>query len=97
MNGWRRCRILFSHKNDNAAYCIFHTTRDYHTKWTKSKWEKQTPYDITYMWNLKYDITEPVKLKQNHCHREKTGDCQGEVLGEEWIGRQELADTAYYI
>ena len=25
--------------------------RDYHTKWTKS--ERQMPYNITYMWNLK--------------------------------------------
>ena len=31
-------------------------TRDYHTKWSKS--ERQIPYDITYMWNLKYDINE---------------------------------------
>ena len=27
-------------------------TTDYHTKW--SKLERQTPYDITFMWNLKY-------------------------------------------
>ena len=30
------------------------TTRYYHTKWTKSEREKQIPYDITYMWNVKY-------------------------------------------
>ena len=30
--------------------------RDYHTKSSKS--ERQIPYDITYMWNLKYDINE---------------------------------------
>ena len=29
--------------------------RDYHTKWSKSEREKQIPYAITYMWNLKYD------------------------------------------
>ena len=28
--------------------------RDYHTK---SERESQTPYDITYLWNLKYDTT----------------------------------------
>ena len=27
--------------------------RDYHTKWGKSEKERQIPYDITYMWNLK--------------------------------------------
>ena len=32
--------------------------RDYHTKWSKSERERQIPYDITYMWNLKYDTNE---------------------------------------
>ena len=32
--------------------------RDYHIKWSKSEGEKQIPYDITYMWNLKYDMKE---------------------------------------
>ena len=26
----------------------------------KSKREKQIPYDISYMWNLKYDTNEPI-------------------------------------
>ena len=30
-------------------------TRDSHTKSSKSERERQIPYDITYMWNLKYD------------------------------------------
>ena len=34
--------------------------RDYHTKWSKSDRERQMPYDITYMWNLKYDTNEPI-------------------------------------
>ena len=33
-------------------------TRDYHAKWSKSDRERQIPYDITYMWNLKYDTDE---------------------------------------
>ena len=33
-------------------------TRDYHTKQSKSERERQIPYDITYMWNLKYDTNE---------------------------------------
>ena len=34
--------------------------RDYHT--TSSKWERerQIAYDITYMWNLKYDTNEHI-------------------------------------
>ena len=27
--------------------------RDEHTKWNKSDQEREIPYDITYMWNLK--------------------------------------------
>ena len=30
-------------------------TRDYYTKWNKSGRERQIPFDIIYMWNLKYD------------------------------------------
>ena len=30
--------------------------RDYHTKWSKS--DRQVSYDITYVWNLKYDTNE---------------------------------------
>ena len=32
--------------------------RDYHTKWSKSERERQIPYDIAYMWTLKYDTNE---------------------------------------
>ena len=32
--------------------------RDYHTKWSKSERERQISYDITYMWNLKYDTND---------------------------------------
>ena len=35
-------------------------TRDDHTKWSKSEREKQILYDITYMWNLKYNTNEPI-------------------------------------
>ena len=30
--------------------------RHFHIKWSKS--ERQIAYDITYMWNLKYDTNE---------------------------------------
>ena len=32
--------------------------RDYFTKWNKPNRERQKPYDITYMWSLKYDTNE---------------------------------------
>ena len=32
--------------------------RDYHTRQSKSERERQTPYDITHLWNLKYDANE---------------------------------------
>ena len=28
--------------------------------WSKSEGETQTQYDITYMWNLKYDKNKPI-------------------------------------
>ena len=32
--------------------------RVYHTKGSKSEKDRQIPYDVTYMWNLKYDTKE---------------------------------------
>ena len=37
-------------------------TRDYHTK--RSKSERQMPYDIIYMWNLKYGTGVLVMAQQ---------------------------------
>ena len=47
--------ILLSLKKEwNNAICSnIDGPRDYHTKQTKSERERQIPYDITYMWNLK--------------------------------------------
>ena len=54
--------ILLSHKKEwNNAVCTnMDVTRDYHTKWRKSERERQIPYDITYMWNLKHDTNEHI-------------------------------------
>lgn len=40
-------------------------TRDYQIKWNKSEGERQMPYDITYMWNLKYGTNEPIYRIEN--------------------------------
>ena len=34
--------------------------RDYHTRRSKSEGERQIPYDITYMCNLKYNTNEHI-------------------------------------
>ena len=41
----------------NAICNNMNWPRNYHTKWSKSERERQI-YDITYMWNLKYDTNE---------------------------------------
>ena len=53
-------KILLSHKKEwNNAICSnLDGPTDYDTKWSKSERERQIPYDITYMWNLKYDTNE---------------------------------------
>ena len=52
--------VLSCKKERNNALCSnVDATRDYHTKWIKPERERQIPYDITYMWNLKYDTNEP--------------------------------------
>ena len=51
------------------------TIRNYYTKWTKP--ERQISYDITYMWNLKYDTNEPIyETETESWHKEQTGGCQ---------------------
>ena len=44
---------------------------DYHTKWSNSEGERQTPSDITYMWiwNL---IQMNLFMKQTYRHRKQT-------------------------
>ena len=47
---------LITKKELNNAICSnMNGSEDYHIKWNKSERERQIPYDITYMWNLKYD------------------------------------------
>ena len=61
--------ILLSHKEWNNAMCSnMDRPRDYHTKWSKSDRERQIPYDITYMWNLKYDTNELMYETETDSH-----------------------------
>ena len=43
--------------------------RDYHTKQSKSERETQIPYDITYMWSLKYNTSEHIKETDSQLQR----------------------------
>ena len=87
--------ILLSHKKgQNNAICRnMDATRDSHTKWSKSDREGQIPYDITYVWNLKYGTNDPIyKTEIDHRHGEQTCGCQGEQI--DW--KFGLADVNYY-
>ena len=52
-------------------------TRDSHTKWSKSERERWIPYNITYIWNLKYGANEPIYRAEPGSQREQTCGCQG--------------------
>ena len=43
---------------NNVIFSNMDEPRDYHAKWSKSERERQIPYDIACMWNLKYDTNE---------------------------------------
>ena len=44
---------------NNETWRNMGAIRDSHTKWSKPERERQIPY-ITYMWNLKHGINEPI-------------------------------------
>ena len=52
--------VLLSHEKEqnNAIFRNMDAAGDLHNKWSKSKREWKMPYDITYMWKLKYDTNE---------------------------------------
>ena len=48
-------------KEGNNAICSnMDEPRGYHPKWGKSDRERSILYNITYMWNLKYDAGNPL-------------------------------------
>ena len=55
-------RILLSHKEgcNNASCSNMDATRDDHTKGSHSERKRQIPYDIPFMWNLKYGTNGPI-------------------------------------
>ena len=73
--------------------------REYHTKQNKSERERQIPYDITYMWNLKYDTNEHIYETETDSKTQRIDLWlpRGRGGGEGWIGGLGLADANYYI
>ena len=51
--------ILLSHKK-NKTLQFAATWIQLEIEWSKSEKERQIPYDITYMWNLKYDTNKSI-------------------------------------
>ena len=58
------------------------------------KSERQVPYDITYMWNLKYGTNEPICKTETDS---QTCVCQGRGGGNSWTGNLGLVNANYYI
>ena len=98
---WIKNGILLSHKKEwNNAICSnMDGPRDYRTKWSKSERERQIPYDITYIWNLKYDTNEPIYETETDSRTQRTDFWlpKGSGVGEGWTGSLGLVDANYYI
>ena len=64
-----------------------------------SQKERQIPYDITYMWNLKYDTNEHIyKTNRLTDIREQPCGChRGGSVGEGRTGSLGSADADYYV
>ena len=74
-------------------------TRDYHTKCSKSERERQIPYDMTYMWKLKYDTNALIYKTETDSQTLKTDLWLPRGRGERegWTGNLALVDAKYYI
>ena len=78
--------ILLSHKKEqNNAICgNMVAIWDYHTKWSKSERERQIPFDIPYMWNLKYDMNEPIYETEIQAENKLMSAKEGSSRGVDW-------------
>ena len=47
-------------KVNNAICSNMDGARAYHAKWSESERERQMPYDVTDMWNVKRDSSEAI-------------------------------------
>ena len=76
-----------------------HGPRNDHTKRNKSERERQTLFDATYIWNLKYDTDEPIYETETESGTYKTDMWfpRGKELEDGWTGSLGLANANYYI
>ena len=60
--------------------------------------ERQIPYDVTYMWNLKYDTNEHIYKTETDSliYSTDLSLSRGKWVGEGRIGSLGLADGDYY-
>ena len=65
--------IPLNHKKgwNNAICNNMYGPRDDLAKQSKSERERQIPYDIAYMWNLKYDANS-LSMRQKYTHIQRT-------------------------
>ena len=74
----------------------------YYAQWNKSDRERQIPYDITYMWNPKYNkLVNVTKKKQTHRYRGQTSSYQGgeerrSIKGAEECRSRGIRDASHY-
>ena len=59
--------------------------------------ERQIPYVIIYMWNLKYDRNEPIYETETNSERALENRLVVAKGGKGWSGRLGLADVSVYI
>ena len=106
MNGLGRCDTHIQWnttqpwKEWDHAFCsnMDATTDCYHIKWSKSEGKRQIPYDIIYMWNLKYGINEPIyTIEADSDLQNRLVVAKGEWEGEGWTESLGLVEANYYI
>ena len=79
----------------NAIRSHMAATRDYHT--VKSVRRRQTPHDVTYMWNLRYDADELIHdIETDSCTERTDGVAKGEGRGRDGV-RLGSVDVSYCI
>ena len=80
--------IQLSHNKEwNNVICSnIDGTRDFHTKWNNSERERQIPYDITYVCNLKYGTDEPIYRLTDMENRLLVAKVWGGGEGVRWTG-----------
>ena len=52
----------------------------------KPERERRIPYDVAYMWNLKYGTKDLIYKTETNSHKEQTICCRGggEIRGKDW-------------